>query len=137
MLPHAAPKVFSRCGVDFAFALAFLVDCPKIDKSIGTFSEAATSVCARHESKGTVLACAKPLRMCEFKWQWFCAGGGAMMTPILTSSSSALTYLSSSSLSCRIHPSVRPTVPQTVGHVRPPQAHARPTNGRPGLASRV
>ena len=133
----AAPKVLSRCGVDFAFALAFLVDFPNMDKSIGTFSEAATSVCARQESKGTVLACAKPFRMCEFfKWQWFFVGShaGAMMTPILTPSSSALTCLSSSSLSCRIHPSVRhPSDRRSVTSVRHKRTHAQPTADQGGL----
>ena len=113
--------MLSRCGVDFAFALAFLVPFPDIDKYIGTFSGAATSVCARQESKGIVLAWANPFKMCEFKWQWLCAGGGAgaKMTPILKSSSSALpSLLSRTSVSPSARPAARPLVRPSVRHTR-------------------
>ena len=117
-----------------------LVAFPNTDKSIGTFSEAATclSVLSTGFEGHRPGHAAKPFRMCEFKWQWFCAGGGAgasIASPILKSSSNVLPSLSSSSpLS---HTSVSPSAPSVTSvpscPVRPSRAsahtsrHARPS----------
>ena len=71
-----------------------------MDRSIGMFSEAATSACARQQSKSIVLTCVLLFRMCEFEWQWFCTDGGvsARKTPTLPSSSNAFPIFCSYSL---------------------------------------
>ena len=73
---------------------------PSMDRSIGMFSEAAASACARQQSKSIVLTCVLLFRMCEFEWQWFCTDGGvsARKTLTLTSSSNAFPNFCSYSL---------------------------------------
>ena len=78
----------------------FCLSLPCTEMCIGTFSEAATSSCARQWPKSIVLACAQHFKTCNCKWQWLHTEGSAsaMTTPISTSDSKAFPNLFSYSL---------------------------------------